>query len=57
MPVLVVSAVFAAVPQKAFSSDNVGASAGTASVSTSEAAESSTRMLLENYAAGLDTLY
>ena len=62
LAVLVVSAVFTAVPQKAFSSDTDGAAASTAAASNADtdssgAAESSVRPLLEKYAAGLDTLY
>lgn len=62
LAVLVVSAVFTAVPQKAFSSDTDGAAASTAAASNADtdssgAAESSVRSLLEKYAAGLDTLY
>lgn len=62
LTLLVVSAVFAAVPQKAFSYDTGGAAAGAAAASNANAASSgvsdpSVRSLLEKYAAGLDTLY
>ena len=72
LTVLVVSAFFSSVPQKAFSSDTGGtaastvaasnaassnAASGNAGADSSEVSESSVRPLLEKYAAGLDTLY
>lgn len=60
LTVLVVSAFFAAVPQKAFSSDTGGTDASTAVASNAAAgplktSESSVRPLHEKYATGLDT--
>ena len=65
LTVLVVSAFFAAVPQKAFSSDTGGTDASTAAANTAVASnaaagplktsESSVRPLHEKYATGLDT--